>query len=152
MTEVRVMAISELDRIGEIDRSERITHRYKASGAILELVDVDIDAPRWGEPGEGPVQHYVDSWRPVLEAGGTLLGAFDDGQLAGFAIYNPALSEAVAQFTALYVTRDHRRKGLGRRLTEEVKRLARADGAESLYVSATPTRGTVDFYMRCGFA
>jgi hypothetical protein len=30
-------------------------------------------------------------------------------------------------------------------------RLARADGARRLYVSATPTRATVDFYLRQGF-
>lgn len=30
-------------------------------------------------------------------------------------------------------------------------RLARADGAERIYVSATPTRGTVDFYRSNDF-
>ena len=33
----------------------------------------------------------------------------------------------------------------------EIVRLARADGAKRLYVSATPTRATVDFYSKRGF-
>lgn len=151
MIDVRVLDASELGRIGEIDRSERITQQYKASGGDLEVIEVDIDAPRWGEPGESPVQHRIDAWSPVLEAGGLLIGAFDREDLVGFAIYDPKLSEGVAQLTALFVTRPTRGRGVGKRLAEEVFRLARADGARSVYVSATPTRATVDFYLKRGF-
>jgi predicted N-acetyltransferase YhbS len=49
------------------------------------------------------------------------------------------------------VTKPWRRHGIGCELTNEVVRLARTDGAQRLYVSATPTRGTVDFYMSQGF-
>jgi predicted N-acetyltransferase YhbS len=49
------------------------------------------------------------------------------------------------------VTKPWRRYGIGCALTNEVIRLARIEGAPRLYVSATPTRGTVDFYMRQGF-
>jgi GNAT superfamily N-acetyltransferase len=145
------MAVTELDRIAEIDRSEHITQQYKFRGGALELIDVDIRAPRWGEPGEHTVQHYVDSWRPLLESGGVLLGAFDGDRLVGFAIYQPSLSEGLANFAVLHVTRTHRREGIGCELTKEVVGLARADGAQRLYISATPSRATVDFYTKQGF-
>lgn len=151
MTTIRRMAISELGRIAEIDRSEHITQQYVSRGGILEVVDVDIRAPRWGEPGEHTVQHRVESWAPLVEAGGVLLGAFDRDRLVGFAIYEPSISEGLANLAVLHVTRTNRREGIGCRLTTEVVRLARADGAQRLYVSATPTRATVDFYMRQGF-
>ncbi len=151
MTTIRRMALSELGRIGEIDRSEDITQQYKCRGGALELIDVDIHAPRWGQPGEHTVQHYVDSWRLLLEAGGLLLGAFDGDRVVGVAIYQPCLSEGLANFAVLYVTRTYRHQGIGAVLTNEVERLARADGAQRLYVSATSTRGTVDFYMKQGF-
>jgi GNAT superfamily N-acetyltransferase len=80
-----------------------------------------------------------------------MFGAFDGNRLAGFAIYEPFLSDGLANFAALYVSRPDRRKGIARELTHEVARLARADGALGLYVSATPTRGTVDFYSSQGF-
>jgi len=154
MTIVRQMAISEFDRIADIDRSEQITQQYKSRGSALELVDVDIRAPRWGEPGAHTVQHYIDSWKPLVQAGGVLLGAFDGDRLVGFAVYEPpgtSLSEGLANFAVLHVTRTHRGRGVGFALTNEVIRLARAHGAQRLYVSATPTRTTVDFYLKQGF-
>ena len=27
---------------------------------MLDLVDVDIDAPRWGEPGEASIEHCIE--------------------------------------------------------------------------------------------
>lgn len=152
MTTIREMAASELARIGEIDRSEHITQAYKSRGGALELVDVDIRAPRWGETGGHTVQHYVHAWRPLLEAGGVLLGAFDGERLVGFSIYQPALSDGLGNLAVLHVTRSHRGKGVGRELTREVVRRARERGERRLYVSATPTRATVDFYRRQGFA
>ena len=151
MTTVRPMANDELGRIVEIDRSERITQQYKSRAGVLELIDVDIDAPAWGQPGEAPVGHYIDQWKPLLEGGGVFLGAFDEDRLVGVAIYVPSIEEGLAQFAVLHVTRTHRRKGVGHELCDEVVRRAREDGAQRLYVSATPTRSTVDFYMAQGF-
>jgi GNAT superfamily N-acetyltransferase len=148
---LREMGVSELARIAEIDRSERITQQYKSRGGSLELIDVDIRAPRWGEPGEQPVRYYVDAWKPLLEKGGVLLGELDGDRLVGFAIVDPLWSQDSAFFAALYVSRPHRGRGIGRRLADEVARLARAAGAKRLYVSATPTRSTVDFYRQQGF-
>lgn len=145
------MALSELGRIAEIDRSEQITQQYKSRGGVMELIDVDICATRWGEPGEHAVQHYLASWKPLLEAGGVLLGAFHGDRLVGLAIYQASVTEGLANFAVLYVTRTHRREGVGCELTNEVVRLARAEGAQRLYVSATPTRATVDFHMKQGF-
>jgi GNAT superfamily N-acetyltransferase len=145
------MAVFELARIGEIDRSERITQQYRQRGQMLELIEVDIDAPRWGEPGEDTVEHRIDQWTRLVSAGGVPLGAFDGDQLIGFAVYMRASPETPANLAVLHVTRPWRRHGVGSALTNEVVRLARAEGVQRLYVSATPTRGTVDFYMRQGF-
>jgi GNAT superfamily N-acetyltransferase len=151
VTIVREMAIGELARIAEIDRSEHIAQQYTSRGGVLDLIDVDILAPRWGEPGGRRVQEYVDSWRTLVERGGVLLGGFDGDRLVGVAIYDRSFPDEPAILAVLHVTRSHRRTGIGRALTAAVVRLARLDGASRLYVSATPTRGTVDFYRREGF-
>jgi GNAT superfamily N-acetyltransferase len=153
MTTIRRMDASEIERIGEIDRSEYIGQQYRSNAGVLELVDVDIDAPRWGEPGAWSVQHYVDEWGLIVERGGVLLGAFDDDTLAGFAIYEGSLPDRtdIANFAVLHVSRPYRRSGVACALAAEVFRLAREDGHTRIYVSATPTRGTVDFYMSVGF-
>ena len=126
------MSISELARIAEIDRSEHITQQYRARGGNLELIAANIHAPRWGEPGEHSVQHYVDSWRPLIEAGGVLLGAFDGDRLAGFAVYDPSRPEGAANLAVLHVSREYRGKGIGSKLTAEVVRLARTAGVPRL--------------------
>jgi GNAT superfamily N-acetyltransferase len=151
MTTIRAMAASELARIAEIDRSERITQQYRQRGEALELIDVDIDAPRWGEQGEATIEHRIDQWTRLVSAGGIALGAFDGEHLIGFAVYSRASPDTPANLAVLHVTKSWRRHGVARDLTDEVVRLARADGAQRLYVSATPTRGTVDFYMSQGF-
>jgi predicted N-acetyltransferase YhbS len=151
MIEIRELPASDIDRIRDIDRSERIEQQYRHCDGRLELVDVDIDAAPWGTPGrEHTVEHYIEEWRPML-ADGVLFGALDGARLAGFVIYRPRIAHGLANLAVLHVTREHRRSGLGRSLTETVVRRARADGAQRLYVSATRTRGTVDFYMRQGF-
>jgi GNAT superfamily N-acetyltransferase len=151
MIAIRRMSVSEIARIGEIDRSERITQQYRQRGGLLELVEVDVDAPRWGEPGEATLEHRIEEWTRLVDAGGVALGAFDRARLVGFAVYVRASPEVPANLAVLHVTRPWRRRGVGRDLTNEVIRIARADGVQRLLVSATPTRGTVDFYASQGF-
>ena len=123
------MAPSELDRIAEIDRSEHVTREYAYRRGSLEARDVDVKVPTWFPTGDHE----------------------DADTLAGIAIYRPRLAEGMANLAVLHVSRSYRRKGVGSLLAEEVARLARADGARRLYVSATPTGPTVDFYRSHGF-
>jgi GNAT superfamily N-acetyltransferase len=150
---IRHMAGSELDRIGEIDRSEHVTQEYSYRHGSLGRRNVDIRVPTWSRSGdhEHSVQGNVNAWQPILDRGGTLVGAFDADTLVGFAIYRPDLVEGMANFSVLHVSRSYRRKGIGSLLAEEVARLARADGAQRLYVSATPSGPAVEFYRSHGF-
>jgi GNAT superfamily N-acetyltransferase len=147
------MAASELGRIGEIDRSEHVTQEYAYRDGVLERRSVQIAVPSWSRSGahEHSVRGRLAAWQPILERGGTLVGAFDADTLAGFAIYRPHLAEGVANLSVLHVSRSYRRHGIGARLAGEVARLARADGARRLYVSATPSVPTVEFYRSRGF-
>lgn len=153
MITIRHMKASELDRIGEIDRSEHVTQEYSYRRGSLERRTVNVMVPTWSRSGdhEHSVQGKVHAWQPILDQGGTLVGGFDADTLAGFAIYQPHLAEQMANLSVLHVSRSYRRKGIGSLLTEEVARLARADGARHLYVSATPSGPTVEFYRSHGF-
>lgn len=59
-------------------------------------------------------------------------------------------AETPANVAVRHVTKPWRRHGVGGALTNEVVRLARAEGVQRLYVSATPPRGTLDFSLRQG--
>ena len=107
--------------------------------------------PTWSAEGEHSVAGMVRAFQPILERGGTLVGAFDATVLAGLAIYRPRLSADVGNLALLHVSRAHRRQGIASQLTAEVARLARADGTRLLYVSATPSDSAVGFYRSLGF-
>jgi ribosomal protein S18 acetylase RimI-like enzyme len=148
------MPSAELARIAEIDRSEHVTALYAYRRGALEGRPADEKVPTWDATGAGEhsVGALVAAFGPILERGGTLIGAFDGEALAGVAIYRPNLDEKLANLALLHVSRSQRRRGIATRLTEEVARLARADGARHLYVSATPTGSAVGFYRSQSFA
>ena len=153
MIAIRRMQDPEIERIAEIDRSEHITKNYIYKNGSLEPRDVDVRALPWSTDGRGEhsVRARIEEWRPLLDDGGLMFGAFDDEALVGFVIYCPNLSKDTAQLEALHVSKNYRGQGRGAQLTDKVTQLARADGAKKLYVSSTPTVPTVHFYMGQGF-
>ena len=150
---VRRLSSKDIDRIGEIDRSEHVTKGYVFRRGVLEAQQVDWQVPRWSDDAsEGfSVHARIEQWKPILAQGGTLLGALEGDNLVGFAVLRHELSEGTAQLAGLYVDRRYRRQGVASELTAEVERLARQAGAERLYVSAIPSGSAVGFYMRRGF-
>ena len=152
ITDIRVVDGAAFKRIMEIDRSEQVSERYTVIDGALQLRRVSLDIPRWSWKGPGPhsYEHKVSAWLPILQKGGILLGAFQDEAMVGLAIYRPKLAVGTGQLVALYVNRDHRGQGIGRALFEAVVKHARDEGNQQLYVSSTPTRATVDFYLSRG--
>lgn len=147
------LAAAEIARIGEIDRSEHISALYQYQDGKLVARTVDEDCPAWNhEAGHFfSVEAHIQQWQPVLEAGGVLLGALDGERLAGFAVLRYRLTDEMAQLAALFVSKNYRRQGIAEQLVSEVVRLAQADGARALYVSATPSDSAVGFYLSQGF-
>jgi GNAT superfamily N-acetyltransferase len=151
--EYRVLEEHELSRVGEIDRTERIALVYVQRGAELDPVEGDFSASPWHAEGEGKhsVAHQVAECERYAAAGGTAVGAFDDDRLVGIGIVVPHLRAGIAQLAFLHVSDGYRGKGVGRRLSDELERLARDAGDMTMVVSATPSENTVRFYGRCGF-
>jgi N-acetylglutamate synthase-like GNAT family acetyltransferase len=71
------------------------------------------------------------------------------GEIVGFAVVLPR-DDGHAELDALFVEPKVWRRGIGRRLIEEARAFACADGATSLFVVANPR--AQDFYAACGFA
>jgi len=111
---------------------------------MLVQEDVDWLISRWPPP-------EMSVWRSMLASGSSLFGIFEGQALIGFSIYRPDLSPDTAQLAALYVSNPYRRRKAGGMLLDKVAETARTDGAKRLYVSATPTKNTVDFYVSRGF-
>jgi GNAT superfamily N-acetyltransferase len=149
----RRLTTADLARIGEIDRTERIDTLYVQRGSQLEERVGDFSARAWFQDGDG--EHSVARQRAECErylaAGGVALGAFADGRLVGIGIVVPHIRPGIAQCAFLHVSKDHRDRGIGGHLAEEIDRAARELGDTAMVVSATPSLNTVRFYRRHGF-
>jgi GNAT superfamily N-acetyltransferase len=97
------------------------------------------------------VPELVRTWQPAVDGGGALLGALDDGRLAGIALLGAEVASDVLQLALLHVSRPFRRGGVATALFEELRRIARERHARALYVSAVPSESAVGFYLSRGF-
>jgi len=150
--EYRKMRFDELVRIRDIDRSEAIRVGYEQRGSELVRFDVNWDDHGWREgDGEHSFGRMIEAAEMSVSKGSTALGAFDGECLAGIAIYRPRLTETMGQLALLHVSCPYRRQGVASRLFDDVLKLAKADGATRLYVSATPSGSAVGFYTSRGF-
>ena len=144
---------ADLDRLGDIDRTERIEGIYVQEGSNLEQREGDFSAPPW--PTEGDSEHSVAAQRAECErylaAGGSGLVAFADRRLVGIGVMKPHVRPGVAQLAYLHVSDGYRGRGIGGHLVDELEALARAHGDTRMVVSATPSPNTVNFYLRHGF-
>lgn len=146
----RVLSRDEIAEIWTIDRSEVVDAVYELRSGALALRPEHHDVPGW-PPGEP--QKYT----PILEAchdhGGWLYGLFEDQRLVGAAVLESRFigrSGDQLQLKFMHVSRSHRGLGLGQQLFGLATAEALRRGANHLYVSATPSEHTIDFYLRLG--
>jgi predicted N-acetyltransferase YhbS len=150
MVLTRELQINEIDRIGEIQRKEEIRSHYKLKDGILTLVD-NIDHVNSFDTQE--LTNILDRQRKIKREGGLVLGAFEDQRIVGVvSVENKrrGFKLEYCKMDILYVSYDHRQLGIGKKLVDLSKEAATNFGASKLYISATPTANTVDFYLRLG--
>ena len=149
MVEIRRLPASEVSVIAGIDRSEHVDVQYEVrDGRIVEGPVLMADIPDWDRVGDGEhsVAHHLRACAEHLSAGGILLAAVtDEGEIAGAAVVVPVFEPPMAWLAWLHVSRPHRRLGVAHALWTEATALARAAGAASMYISATPTGSAVGF-------
>ncbi|MCP4168874.1 MAG: GNAT family N-acetyltransferase [Chloroflexi bacterium] len=149
----RWLSPAEVRKVGDIDRSERIHLGYVVEEGELVATQVDWDVPAWSLEGEHShtIIHQIEFCQGHIDVGGRLLGAFMGERLVGIAVLTPDIRPGLAQLAYLHVSDAFRRQGIARRLTSQVCEQAWLDGADRLYVSATPSGSAVGFYRSQGF-
>src|SRR5688500_13328129 len=103
--------------------------------------------------GFGHLQRLLDDWRSGANrfdaAGGTLLGAFDDGALVAVCGLNHdpfAQKKRIGRIRRLYVAASHRGRSLGRMLVTELINRGRTNF--DVLTVRTGTDGGAEFYER----
>lgn len=140
----------EIHLIWQIDRREIVENIYHLYDGQLLLEPDFFDIQGW-PPGEA--EQYTPILLDCYDRGGTFWGAFEAGRLIGAAILESKFigsNHDTLQLKFLHVSRDHRKHGLGRALFDLVVEKARSLGARKLYISATPSENTINYYRRLG--
>ena len=105
-------------------------------------------------------QPFTETWSPEQKrkkAGEILSGkfitfcAFMGDAVVGEIMLIPELNDNRIIIDSFHVSREFRRRGIGRRLVETVADYARGRGASALYASCCSSKETIDFYKAMGF-
>jgi predicted N-acetyltransferase YhbS len=140
----------EIEQVWNIDRSEVIDNVYHLENGALVLKPQHIDVRGW-PPGEA--EKYTTILLDCFDRGGWFYGLFDQAELIGVVVVdNKRIGKRKdrLQLEFLHVSSAYRNRGLGAQLFELAKVTARERGARRLYISATPSEHTINFYSRLG--
>ena len=147
----RALTESDIPLLATIDRTELIHQCYRVDAGQLVLYAAYHDMRGWPE---GEAEQDAVALHACLKRGGWLLGVFDGPALVAAAVvdnrtlHNQQLR--MRQLKFLHVSHAARGLGLGGRLFALACEHGRQAGVDALYVSATESRNTVDFYLRQG--
>jgi predicted N-acetyltransferase YhbS len=149
---IRLLQREEIPRVWQIDRREVVENIYHLEGGQLLLKPDYFDIQGW-PPGEPEL--YTPLLVDCYDRGGTFWGAFECDVLIGVSILESKFIGSrrdTLQLKFLHVNRDYRKQGLGRMLFNIAAEKANGLGAKKLYISATPSENTVNFYLQLGCA
>jgi len=144
---------TELSRVSDIDRRERIDVQYEQRGTELVARHGSWRSLAWDPDGHGEhsVENQIHMLEHYVDAGGIAIGAFAGHQVVGIGAVVPHLRPGIAQLAYLHVSAPFRATGIGTRLCEQLDEIARTAGDSDMVVTATPTGNTVRFYLGRGF-
>jgi len=145
---IRSLQREEIPLVWQIDRREIIHNIYNLRDGELILVPDYFDVQGW-PPNEA--EHYTPILTDCFDRGGTFWGAFEDGEIIGTAILESKFigtKHDTLQLKFLHVSHKHRKQGLGKKLFQLTAEKAESLGAKKMYISATPSENTIDFYLR----
>jgi predicted N-acetyltransferase YhbS len=150
MISERALLRDEIRTVWTIDRSETIDGMYRLDNGELVLEQVHHDVEGW-PPGEA--EKYTPLLEDSYDHGGWFYGLFDGQRVVGVAVLENRFigrNKDKLQLAFLHVSHHYRHRGLGRRLFDLARAEARRRGAKKMYISATPSEHTIDFYRMAG--
>ena len=130
----------QIDLLKQIDRRELIHGLYYQQEGRLVFEDKQIQVPEWRD--EDKTQR-VQNLLEILDQGATFFGAFCGKNLVGMSVlnHNPlSNSSDRLNLEGLWVSHQYRGLGVGKALFQKAQQEAKARGAKSMYVSATPSQ------------
>jgi len=147
---IRTLQRDEIRLLWQIDRREIIENIYYLRNGELVLEPEHFDMQGW-PPGEA--KHYTSILTDCYDCGGIFWGAFEEEQIVGAAILENKFigsKRDTLQLKFLHVSHDQRKHGLGSKLFNLAVKKAKSLGTRKLYISATPSENTINYYQKLG--
>lgn len=140
----------EVYQLVEIDRSDYSENTYQLLNGQLIIQPSIFNHPGISKKNYKP---YIDEVHNILDNGGMVCGAFCEEKLVGICSID---SKPVGKYKnmlnlgLLWVSKEARRTGIASKLIDICKEYVLKSGFSSIYISATPSKNTIDFYLRIG--
>lgn len=147
---IRILQRDEIPLIWQIDRREIVQNIYVLQEGKLVLKPDYFDIQGWPL---GEAELYTPMLFDCYDRGGVFWGAFENDKLIGVAILESKFigsQHDMLQLKFLHTSHDYRKQGLGTRLFNLAVEKARELRAKKLYISATPSEHTVNYYRQLG--
>ena len=128
---------------------QMITKKWVYSNNEWALAEAS-DLREWSKEKRIWITEYL---REQIERGGSTVAAYDSDVLIGFCCVDGYLRGKTAKYanlTMLFVDDKWQRKGVGKKLFDEICKRAAKMNADKLFISAIPSIETVAFYFSMG--
>lgn len=146
----RKLTVEDCERLIDIDASQFIRNAWREVDGSRRLVEINYQDPSWPE---GYERHY-GKLSATVHGEGEAIGAFDaSNRLVGFATVNRAFFGEQYKYVLLdqlFITLEHRSKGIGKKLFSLAADVARAWNADKIYICAGSSEETLAFYFAIG--
>ncbi|WBW96057.1 GNAT family N-acetyltransferase [Oceanirhabdus sp. W0125-5] len=146
----RILTIEDCKGINDINPAQYISRAWREVNGNRQLVQIDYQESDWPN---GYETHY-NSLKDTILSGGAAFGAFDNNnKLIGFATINKNFYGDKLKYLLLdqlFITLEHRNKGIGKKLFMLCADLAREWNGDKLLICAGSAEETVAFYFAIG--
>lgn len=146
----RILKKDEIQSLKNIDRGEKIENFYYLEDGTLRLKKEFCEVKGWNEE---ELESLIKRLYALYDRGGTIYGAVTNSKIVGMAALDNKFigkNRDQLKLDILYIDKGYRKMGIGKKLVEMIKVRAKEKEASKLYISATPTQNTVDFYLGLG--
>ncbi|MCR3921035.1 MAG: GNAT family N-acetyltransferase [Firmicutes bacterium] len=146
----RQLELNECECIKQMNPAQFIAKAWRDVDGKRQLVEINYHDLDWPNGYE----HHYHGLQQTIVNGGSAIGAFDEfNKLIGFATLKRDFFGSNYRYVLLdqlFVTKEQRSKGIGRKLFMLCADTARGWGADRIYICAGSAEETIKFYAARG--
>lgn len=147
---IRELQREEIEKLWSIDRSEVVENIYYFRNGNLVLQPEYYNMQGWPQ---GEAEQYMPILYDCFDRYGMFLGAFQDEEMIGVVVLDSKFigpNKDQLQLKFLHISQANRKQGSGTILFNRAVERAQKMKAHKLYISATPSENTINFYIKRG--